>query len=421
MLVEGNLYKEVSRPEVYQVLDGKKIHIPTPDALRLMGYTFADVTTVVDGALLNKKLFEFASGSAKTPGSLLFPPKGAYYPLRGIPGATRVITQGLETQVGELRGWLKAAGKLDGGCGDDGDVKYSLEVDSEWALRQGINLHDILKVGNMGLKGSGIPYPGTTARRIIATPIVEAELNSFTWPHKNPPVSANDQRPSDWDTPMDCPEGTRYFPFHPVTNVDLATVPDADHIHDQRGPYVRMVGALVTDSPHTLSTADVATWLSRYLAVTLAAAGTPEANLVTWSAAALDWHPGVDPFTDPRHHARWTEIHPPDLIELVNRDPTLPWVTLRALGLVARPTECERAIFEVVPDAPRPAPSSVVAWEEIEGPETRWPHGGRDAQNGSWVTSLGDRILVLVDAGVCGAGLHGSPGRFKAFYRVWWK
>jgi hypothetical protein len=279
---------------------------------------------IVNGALGGWKLFEFASGSP-TPGSLLFPPKEAFHPLRGIPGATRVMTQGLETQVGELRGWLRSKGKLDG-CGE-GDVKYGLEVDSEWAVRQGINLHDILKVGNIGGSGAAIWYPGSKARRIIATPIVEIELNSFTWREKDRyPFSANPQRPADWQSPKSCPEGTRYFPFDPeLPNVNLATVPDGDHIvRNERGPYVRIVGALVTGSPHTWSNADLGTWLSRYFASSFA---TPKEE---WDGAAMDWHPGVDPFTDPTHLARWTEIHPPDLIELVNRDPALPWVTLRA-------------------------------------------------------------------------------------------
>jgi len=416
VLAEGKLYKEVSRPEIYVLHDLKKIHVPTPDALRFMGYSYDDVTTVIDGGLVGYRLFQFASGSP-TPGSLLFPPKDVYHPLRGIPNATRVMTQGLETQVGELRGWLWWKEKMDGGCGsspkvddDFGDVKYGLELDSEWALRQGINLHDILWVGNVRVGGS-IQEPGSRPRSLMSMPIIQIELNSFTWKGRYP-WSAVPQRPADWQSAKSCPEGTRYFPFDPdLPNVNLSLVPEIGP-EATRGPYVRIVGALVTDSPHTYDLWDAGTAWSRYYAW---AGATGEQE---WNGAALDWSPGLDPYTDPRHVARWTEVHPPDLIEPVTRDPNLPMVTLKAVALVARPTQCEAAILGVVPEAPRPSPSSVIGWEELRGPETFWPLG-ENAQNGSWVTDLGNAILV--NASVCGGGVGKSPGRFKAFYRVWWK
>lgn len=54
----------------------------------------------------------------------------------------------------------------------------------------------------------------------------------------------------------------------------------------------------------------------------------------------------------------------------------------------------------------------------VVGPETYWP-SGQNAQNGSRVTDL--KNSSLVNASVCGGGVGNSPGRFKAFYRVWWK
>jgi len=54
----------------------------------------------------------------------------------------------------------------------------------------------------------------------------------------------------------------------------------------------------------------------------------------------------------------------------------------------------------------------------LRGPEIHFPWG-EDNDNGSWITPFDDHIRVR--AKVCGGALGGSPGRFKAIYRVWWK
>jgi hypothetical protein len=405
VIVDGKLYKEASRVEVYQVLDGKKIHIPTPDALRVMGYTFADVTPVVDGALVNKNLFQFASASA-TPGSLVFPIRDPYAPILGVPGSTRFKSQGLDSYVAELRGWLWWTERLDG-CDGEGDLKYGLEVDSDWALSQGIDLHRILWVGNMGPSGGGIGEPGGTSRALVVRPLISMELNAYTWHGVN---TDNALRPAGWDTQKDCGNGTFYYPFDPdLPALNARALPDIGAFPAQRGPYVRVAGTLITDNPHTYTKADLSTWLAYNFG---SSQGTTQ---VDWNAAALDWHPGVDPLKDPTHYARWTEVHPPDLIEPAT-PPANP-ATLKAIGLAARPTECQSAILTVKPDIPQP-PGATLAWEEIVGPETYWPNG-KNAQNGSSVINVGNSIIV--NASVCGGGVGKSPGRFKAFYRVWWK
>ena len=406
VLVEGNLYKEASRPEVYQLLDGNKIHIPTPDALRVMGYTFADVTTVVDGALLNRKLFQFASGSA-TPGSLVFPIKFPYAPIL-LPGSTRVKSQGLDTYVTELRGWLWWTERLDGCVSTEGDLKYGLEVDTDWALSQGIDLHRILWVGNLGPGGGGIGDPGGRPRAATIRPLISMELNSYSWPYSK---GDNSQRPADWTHLRDCGSGAFYYPFDPdLPALNAKALPEISASPAQRGPYVRVVGTLLSDSPHTATLGDWGTWWAYNFSSAFATIQDE------WNAAALDWAPGVSPLGDPNHPARWTEIHPPDLIEPAT-PPANP-ATMKAIGLAARPTECQAAILTVKPDIPPPTPTARVAWQEIVGPETYWPHG-KNAQNGSWITDLGNGILV--NASVCGGGVGNSPGRFKAFYRVWWK
>jgi len=127
---------------------------------------------------------------------------------------------------------------------------------------------------------------------------------------------------------------------------------------------------------------------------------------------------------NPDHPARWTEMHPPDLIERL--DDKIPRVTLRGLALVARVAatpgpiipSCESQEFDLAPETARP-PNSVVGYEELRGsyPDVYFPWGENN-DNGSWVTNLGDHIHVK--AKVCGGALFGSPGRFKALYRVWW-
>ena len=412
VLAEKKLYKEVSRPEIYLLLDGKKIHIPTPDALRLMGHTAADVTKVIDGALSGWRLFQFSSMSA-TPGSLVHPPRAnyppnvrgvySYAPIRGVAGSTRVITQGLETYVVELRGWLWWKENIN--CAER-DRKYGLEVDTDWAKSQGIDLHQILRVGNLGPGGGGVWETGSHPRRIKVRPLISMELNSFTWRDFYPD---NTEKPADWDTQRtDCGERTYYFPFDdnlPEVNLDL--VPDITAISG-RGPYVRVVGTLLSDNPHAYTLADFSSWWAYNFP-------SPSTETqIEWNGAIADWHPGVDPISNPTHYARWSEIHPPDLIKPLPAPSRTS--TMKAIGLAARPSECQRALLTLAPDDPRPSPTATIGWEEIRGPETYWPNG-QNAQNGSWVRDLGTSIMV--DAAVCGGG--GSPGRFKAFYRVWWK
>jgi hypothetical protein len=150
------------------------------------------------------------------------------------------------------------------------------------------------------------------------------------------------------------------------------------------------------------------TFFSRYF-------GLYTGDFPEWQGSVPDWSPGVES-GDPEHNARWTEVHPPDLIEYI--DQRVPRVTTRGVALAARVgiLSCEQAEFDLSPEAPRPA-GSHVAYQESRGPECHFPWG-QDANNGSWVTVYDDHIHVR--AQVCGWFFGGSPGRFKALYRVWW-
>ncbi len=193
--------------------------------------------------------------------------------------------------------------------------------------------------------------------------------------------------------------------------------PQACHAHDpplKAGQYVSVSGSLVTDSPHEVLHRP-GTIISRWL-------GIWTGQQFDWEGSVPDWHPGVSTNT-PDHYARWTEMHPPDIIEVI--DERQPTKTIRGLALCARVAatpgpiipSCEAAEFDIFPEAPRP-PNTRIAFQELRGPECFFPWG-EDINNGTWITPFNDHIHVK--AKVCGGPIFGSPGRIKALYRVWWE
>ena len=57
-ILEGKIYKEPSSSAVFIIYDGKKILIPTPDALHALGFEWNQLTTVPDGTLSRFPLCE---------------------------------------------------------------------------------------------------------------------------------------------------------------------------------------------------------------------------------------------------------------------------------------------------------------------------------------------------------------------------
>jgi hypothetical protein len=408
VLSEGGLYKERSSPEVYLLSGGRKIWIPTPDALVAMGRAWSDVAVVQDGALSSYPTFRIPSSSA-TPGSLIFPPnRTSHFPLDGIPGATKMDSQGKEIQFSELYGWLRAVSpECNGNEGDGADWHYLLEVDTEWAKSKGIDLNRILRVGNAVAIGK--PLPGFSPRRAVSLPLINIELNSWGWRSHYPP---GNRKPVDWSFVMQdgCKPVT--WPFDPLQPNALGRkISPMDWDVNVRGPYVRVAGSLVTDQPH-----EAQSHLFRYLSKFL---GITRSHEDEWRGSVSDWNPGVSS-ESPDHFARWTEVHPPDLIELL--DSREPRITTRAVVLNARTgvNACEEVDFTMNPEAARPF-NYEIGYEELRGPETYFPHG-QDANNGSWITvDPFSRDSIRIKAKVCGGFFGGSPGRFKAIYNVWWE
>lgn len=412
---EGGLYRENSAPEVYVIHGGKKVWIPSQDALFVMGYNWGQVQVVPDGTLQAFKRFDIPS-SSPTPGSVVFPPVGgdSHHPLDGIPNTMTIISQGKRIQLAELRGWLRGLGapntcnpekekkEVEGGA----DFHYDLELDTDWALSNGIDLHKVLRVGNFAYIGHRVQG---NPRAAVSLPIIAVELNSWGWRSLYPPGVQKHQKPKDWShrqtecgvtPPVDWP----YNPTQPDGSNPLRV-----------GNYVRMFGSLVVDASH-------------YKPPDLQEPGKGWCQIMgfcftenqIWQGAVPDWSPRENP-DSPTHPARWTEMHPPDFIEVME-EPKGRRVTVRGVALVGRSgwiNTCEKQEFDIAPEAPRPS-NGIVKYQELRSsyPELYFPWG-ENSDNGSLITIFSDHIHVK--AGICGGGIGGSPGRFKALYRVWWE
>jgi hypothetical protein len=139
------------------------------------------------------------------------------------------------------------------------------------------------------------------------------------------------------------------------------------------------------------------------------------------------WRTGANPKPrdDGRDISRYTEIHPPDRIDIV-KDP--PWPETIRMAAVAAPgtfwgrPRPESTLDVTIPAPRRPAGDVELHVEEFVGPETDRDmivQGNADRTGASiTVTEHGVRLFVAV-AGRR-AALGGAPGRFKALYRVFW-
>lgn len=404
---EWGVYRETSAKEMYVIQGGKKVYIPTTDALFAMGYNWSHVQLVPDGALQAFQRFDIPS-SSQTPGSLVFPPLPGHYPLEGLPHATTIVSQGKQIQLAELRGWIRGFAPTNG-CngaeGDGADFEYGLEVDTDWALTKGIDLHKLLRIGNVVQIGH--PLQGNP-RAVVSIPLIKVELNSWGWRSRYPPGA---KTPRDWThrqagcKPVDWP----FDPNKPDRSTELTD-----------GAYVKMSGSLVVDSAHAQYGIfdKPGAFLCRNLALEVSCKDWD----LQWQGSVPDWAPNPE---SPDHPARWTEIHPPDSIIVLDKPEEQPKriVTVRGLALIARAgiDSCEGQEFDIYPEAPRPT-NGVVKYEELRSsyPEVHFPQG-ENQDNGSWIGVATDHIHVR--AHVCGGfpPFIGSAGRFKALYRVWWE
>jgi hypothetical protein len=159
-------------------------------------------------------------------------------------------------------------------------------------------------------------------------------------------------------------------------------------------PYARVAGSLVADKDHQFTSVKAAerAWL----------AGMPNEARETPTRA--------------------TEVHPPDLIEILPDRARRE--TLRGVAVVAGTGVFESPEQEldarIAPIGPRPSPDHGIAVVELVGPETDLSTivGGNDARNGALLQSSHYDIRLWVKVRRTSVG--GRPGRFKAIYRVFW-
>jgi len=171
----------------------------------------------------------------------------------------------------------------------------------------------------------------------------------------------------------------------------------------KKGDYVRVCGDIVTDDPHALVADND---------------GTKD-----WNAGHQQVMKGQD--SDQDDPARWTEIHPPDLIEKLP-DPGRT-VAIYGVALVARATGLDVSGKDESVTVTLPAPAGPphlniqVKVREFVGPETNLA----SISEGN-PTKTGAQISVGSDSATVHVAVHGAPfgglrGQFKAVYLLSWE
>jgi hypothetical protein len=365
------------------------------------------------------------------PASSMFPTDGIKWQTLEIGSGKAVSISGKRTWFVELRGWLS---NVDDMCNAaDPDWHYLLEVDPEWAVSAGIPLTRLLRAGNMVSAVTEEQMGDTTFRKTVGVPNVKVELNGA------PDDRHAGTKPAAWSTygyPCQrvAPTGRRggkvggevalqdvVWPYDPLK--PLSWQFDSTNPTLKVGDYVRMYGALVTDVPHS-GEGPIAQFLCKMFSLGPACAtGGLETQLnlalVRWSGKLTE--------EDPDNNARYTEMHPPDIIAVL---PTkahtmaLKSVAVSAENCLVGP--CEQTVLDVDLAAPQPKSSEVsgVGFIEDVVPGTNYSTmtaghpNGAGGYDGAEITVTATGIHVHV--GVQGRDGWGAPGRFGALYRVFW-
>lgn len=393
-IVEGKLYRETSKPHVYVIHGGRKVWIPTGDALSAMGYTWNQVNIVPDRSLNVYGEPVIIRSASKTPGSLIFPPYyktswnhyAGHYPIKvpsSFPSFQGVMSQGLYVQLVEIRGWLADTVRgfsSNGSANPEGlgaDFSFDLIPDYNWLRVNNIDINQIIKVGNIAVCGKSVAGEGTT-KKMVSIPSILVEVNSWLWNNRKPPLL--NSPPSDWKkTP------TFSWPFDPL---DTLT----------KGQYVSVFGSLVSDGGHP-------------------------SNAV-WAGQICVWSPHFPCIPEEEvQYSRYTEIHPADLILKRQEDNTKEYQeqkeTVYGLLLYADVTKTESFTCDLKPLAGKPKDGLWrIAYEEILGPECQHPNN--DNNHYTRIQRHDDHITVTASTSG-GAWNSGTPGRIRALYRVWWE
>jgi hypothetical protein len=422
---DGTIFKERTPPEVYFVYSKRKYHVPNPDTFECMRLDWARVRTLpndsaarvptvafyrsVDGEMVEVGMTTSSlAGEGRTPGSLAYPPEnaGSKRWARGdLPGGTRLRSRGREVRIFELRGWLYSR---ESQCNaSDPDFGYFIKVDPVFLEERGLDPAQFWKLGDI-FGGHFSPRDAnvmveTDGRVAFSHPMTKMELNGWgfsgVFPLPNPPT--------DWTFKglAGCTGVT--WPFSPLRPPGTEMMPPEWEL--ESNTYLRVVGSLVTDSPH-VSEGTIGNWFHNLL-------GWTEDMRHAQRYAGIHW--GGDDDSNPNHPARHTEVHPPDAIHFLPQ-PNHRMETVRGLALYADtdPIGTARRVTPIVAAPPRPSPTANLVWREHVGPETNYQTiiEGNAAKNGANLQRLPGGVRVRV--GVKGQWV---PGKFKAIYRAYWE
>lgn len=419
---DSTLVRQRDQPEVWVMSSGRKVWIPSADAMTCMQLDWNLVRVAPAGTLDAFPSIRLLSNS-HTPASMVFAP-----PLAGVPGTNNVwdpptnvkwyprqevpgVTLPNGSHLVELRGWVYS---IDGQGGDP-DWHMSVDLDPAYLDSIGIDWPTFFKVGdilNNGATDEGIQPVPTSHISFASRPMLKIELDGWPNPNGGGNFPDAEHKPTDWGFDTAPPIGTQSRGVAATT----VTWPYAlDHDYGdppasspgsplQKGDYVRISGSLVTDIPHVVGPGDQ-----------------------DFQNAASDWIGGLSVTAGERAvgcPARWTEMHPPDAVVLMNpsggppRTEYVYGVAVVARSATLNPSSTdESATFALAPPGDRPPHSMAIAHEYV-GPETNFRTiiEGNAELSGAAIVPGPKSVLVHVK--VRGQPFNGVPGKFKAVYRV---
>jgi hypothetical protein len=393
---EGELLQEEGSAELYLIRAGAKLLIPSPYTLEALGFQPSDAKQVPAGSLDDIPTERWLSSSA-TPGSVVFVPDYKVWHPIDVATSRSHEAWGTWVRTVELRGWLVG---LNEGCNPfDPDWHWDLFLDAGWAVEQGIELNRVIKAGNIMQHGQ--QEAGSNTRARVASPKVHIEASGF------PILAAQNQNrkePPDWQTfGIDCkceflPDKPQAkWPFDPRNPRPV----DTPLVENQ---YVRVVGSIVSDQPHRDD------FIGAF----------PELDM--WFTGQFPW--GQQ--NDPRNMARYTEIHPPDTIEVIDqREQTEVFrgVAVIAPGTFELRPRPETTLDVQIPLPPRPPGDQTLRIQELVDPESDVETivDGNDTRTGARITRLDDSVRIYLTIAGRRSLFGGSNGYFKALYRVYWQ
>lgn len=381
-----------------------------------------------------RELEEFrqtAQSISKTPPSTIFPAMPIERFPRVVTGARVSEIQGFTVSTIELRGWIVS--DMPDHNNDDEDFRWNIEIDPASTDALGLKLSDLYKVGNLWVRFEIAPPADGKFDRLAETPALHVEAAGLTTMPDEKRVNVEGP-PPDWIEADVAGRDPGDVGFDPARDGNGNPVKYAFNPHRplswqeklRTGDYVRIVGSLITDYPHIRDypprqiPSDRATREEQYLNDVKRGWGDSiwadgrfarENGEVKWVAGG--WLGGFDGNSG-QHPAAWTEMHPVDIIAIL--DPKQQVETVRGVAVLAEPKDSQVLEVEIAPpQTSRPPNSEGIGFIEEVGP---------DSAAGTFtnqVTVLEDKIRVRVE--VIGSLLPPPPrfGKFWAIYRVFWK